>query len=114
MYELKKKKNGSVDLDDLAFYFDAQAKDRYDQGTLGRRTGQVLALREKLLSLPEGDFDMAIRTIEKLVADVPKRSPTLDPKGRADINKQARTLYEKVEAAGQGSAAASTEKIHKI
>ncbi len=115
MYEFGgKKKDEGVTLDELMFYFDAQAKDRYDQGVLGRRNGQVLALREKLLSLPEGEFDMAIKTIEKLVADAPQKSLTLENKQRAEQQRQARTLYEKVGTGAHGGTASAPEKVNKV
>ncbi len=87
-----RKNNDSVDLDDLAYYFDAVAKDRYDQGQLGRRHGQVLALREKLLALPEFEFDAAIKTIEKLVSNAPKHTATIDTRQRYELQKQAENV----------------------
>jgi len=58
---------GTAKLSDLCYYFDSVECDRLDQGALGRKAAQVLTLRQKLLSLPEPEFDAAIKTLEKLV-----------------------------------------------
>lgn len=104
-------RDDDIDLDAIAFYFDAVAKDRYDQGVLSRRHGQVLALREKLLQLPEGQFDLAIKTIQKMVTD--GSTPTIDNKQRYELQKQAKMLYERVES-GVSSAPTSPEAIRKV
>ena len=62
-----RREQGAATLSDLCYYFDSVECDRLDQGALGRKAAQVLTLRQKLLSLPEPEFDAAIKTLEKLV-----------------------------------------------
>ncbi len=57
-----------IKLADLMFYFDSQERDRLDQGRLGRKSGQVLALRERLMKLPTEEFDVTMKSIEALVS----------------------------------------------
>jgi len=106
-----KKSKEQVGLNDLMFYFDSQAKDRMDTGAYGRRSGQVLALRERLLSLPEGEFDMAIKTIGKLV-DNGGRGSNQSSDELSLRQRNARALYEKVEQTQ--ASGASAEEISKI
>ncbi len=107
----RKKSEEHVDLKELRFYFDSQAKDRMDHGAYGRRSGQVLALRESLLSLPEGEFDMAIKTIGKLVEGGNKKTSEKSDKASFQ-QRNAKVLYEKVEQ--HQTAGASAEEISKI
>lgn len=51
----------------LGFYFDAVEQDRLDRGVLSRKSGQILSLREKLLALPEPEFETTVKTIAKFV-----------------------------------------------
>ena len=60
------KKN--IDVDELALYFAGQERNRIDRGSSARRTARVLALRDRLLALPEKDFDATIKTLENLLA----------------------------------------------
>jgi hypothetical protein len=56
-----------IEIQDIDFYFDAQAKNRFDYGYLGRKNGQILQLRELLLNLPEDRFESTFKSIETLV-----------------------------------------------
>jgi len=103
------KKSSSVNLDDLRYYFDAQEKNLLDLGQFARRTGQVLHLRHRLLSLPTGEFDQAMGAIEKIVAG-PDRQ--MDQKSQSLQQRQeAIELFER--AAGQSSGA-SVDNVAKI
>ena len=35
------------DIDELRYYFDAEQRDSIDRGSISRKSGEVLALREK-------------------------------------------------------------------
>jgi hypothetical protein len=84
------RKNSQIEIQDLCFYFDGQAKDRFDQGELGKKNSLVLALREKLLAMPTDEFDSTIRSIEKLVSGVsPQKADDKEKR------KGARELYER-------------------
>ncbi len=101
-----------ISLDDLSYYFDSQMKDAVDFGSYGQKTGAVLALRQKLMKLPEDEFDVAIKTIEKIVGD-PRTLRREDKKSKKDEPKlgfdRARELYEQAT-----SADTATPKVSKI
>ena len=88
--------NSKIKLEELFFYFDSQEKDWFDKGRLGRKNGQVLALRQKLLSMPDGDFDMAIGAIERIVDG--RTEEKVDPMiQRKTEQKSAVELFERVQ-----------------
>lgn len=98
--------SGRVRLDELFFYFDSQEKDWFDKGRLGRKNGQVLALRQKLLSLPDADFDMAIGAIERIVDG--RAEHRQDPMVQRETEKKSAVeLFERVQNGSSGGAAAS-------
>lgn len=68
-WNLSQENDNSIDFEKIWFYFDAVARDRMDSTGLSRKTGEVLALRQKLLSLSESQFEAAMKTISKLVDD---------------------------------------------
>jgi hypothetical protein len=104
----KKKKSNTVKLADLAFYFDAVERDRLDASGTSRKTGEVLALRDKLLKLPEEEFDATLKTVKGLIAEA-KPSEDADA-ARAKQKAQARTLFDAGKA-GAGGGAGRTSKV---
>ena len=94
---MSKNQNDDIDLEDLRYYFDSQRRDSIDSSRVGRKSGQVLALRNKLLSLPEEEFNVAIRTLEQMVDSAPKNgdSDKTPAEKKADainlFNKQSQT-----------------------
>ena len=64
-------KKKPVTFGDVSFYFDGVASYRQDQSGLGRRNAHILALREKLLSISEQEFDAIISTMNKMVEGKP-------------------------------------------
>jgi hypothetical protein len=83
---------------DVHFYLDAQRQDGIDRGSQSWRTGQVLALREKLLSLPGGEFDLAMRTLHKMVEGKEDRSQS----DRAERKVAAVELYQQSQSLRHG------------
>ncbi len=70
------KRDQNITVENLCFYFDAVQQDALDLGRTSLKSSKVLALRQKLLALPEPEFNAAIKTIEKLVDDaLPQASP---------------------------------------
>ena len=95
----KQKNEPKVKLSDLFYYFDSQERNRLDQGRLGRKSGQVLALREKLLCLPEPEFDVAIRTIEQIVGSRDIGSETSEVRRNTAGRREAIELFERTNTA---------------
>jgi hypothetical protein len=58
-----------IDISDLFYYFDSQERDGLDKGKLGLKMGQILSIREKLLSMPELEFNSTIKIMEKILSD---------------------------------------------
>lgn len=92
----------NVDVDNIYYYFDSQAKERIDRGEMGRRSGDIIVLREKLLSMSHADYSAAIKVIEgmvdKHVASAPK------PTDQATVRKDALDLFHQASATESGTA----------
>lgn len=102
------KKKIGVKLEDLYFYFDAVERDSLDAAGVSRRSSEVLALRERLMRLPEGQFDAAIKTIRSVVEDAPKGDGETKDQKRA----KARQLYDQTASGSRsGSSGGKTSKV---
>ncbi len=49
-------KSQTIDVSELQYYFDAVERDSLDRQSHSRRSSEVLAIRDKLLTLPDKDF----------------------------------------------------------
>lgn len=87
----KKAKKSGVRLEDLAFYFDGVERDRLDATGTSRKTGEVLALRDKLLKLPEEQFDAAIKTVKGLIAESSPKDDATETRAKRRL--EASQLY---------------------
>jgi len=106
----RRKSESAITVENLSFYFDAVQRDSLDLGRTSRKSGQVLALRQKLLALPDTEFEAAIKTIEKLVEGV---APTTDQ--AADVRRNRRDAIELFErTADVASRKAAPEKISRV
>ena len=72
-----------------------------DRGSAGRRSGQVLAIREKLLALPEGEFDLAIKTIERMVVGKNEDNEVAQKEKTKAQRKEALELFDRVNNSGK-------------
>ncbi len=86
-------KSQTIDVSELQYYFDAVERDSLDRQSHSRRSSEVLAIRDKLLTLPDKDFEAAVQTIKNILTPNGAKTPG------ADENKvrkqQAADLYEK-------------------
>ncbi|MFW7380478.1 MAG: hypothetical protein ACOH5I_16820 [Oligoflexus sp.] len=57
-----------INLEDLHYYFDSREKDTLDYGGRSRKSREVLALRDRLLTLPDQEFEMAIKTLHQMIS----------------------------------------------
>ena len=101
-----------INLVDLQFYFDSQSKDRLDISGPSRRSGEVIALRERLMGLPEHDFDAAIRTIHKLVEHSRPQTQQEKLADERAQREQARQLFERTEPISGSSG--GVDKVSEI
>jgi hypothetical protein len=85
------------DLKDVSHYVDAQRMDHQHLSSLGRMQ-QIAELRTKLLLLPQNEFDLAMKTLSKLVGQGPKEKRMPAPVN-PDENDSV-TLYDEVRPAG--------------
>lgn len=95
-----KKDLDTASISQLCYYFDSVERDRLDVGAIGRKAGQVLVLRQKLLSLPEPEFDAAIKTMEKLVDTIPGKN---GERGNSASRREALELFEKANDHSRGA-----------
>lgn len=100
-----KKKKPGVRLEDVAFYFDAVERDRLDSAGTSRKSGEVLALREKLLKLPDEEFEATLKTVKGLLTPV-KEDEDQQPGNRRN---RARQLFDQTRAGSK-----STTSVGKV
>jgi len=92
-----------IKIEDVYFYFDGVERDRLDASGMSRRSGEVLALRERLLKLPEAEFDVVIRTLRQVISES-SEDASAKPQGQ----QRARVLYDNIRTVS-GASAASTK-----
>ena len=103
----KKTKKLGVKLEDLMFYFDGVERDRIDASGASRKSGEVLALRDRLLKMPDDEFDATIKTVKGLLVGSKPLSDEIE--GRAQRRSQASQLFDQTQNTGGGSAARSSK-----
>ena len=103
MSDKRSNNKAKVKIEDVCFYFDGVERDRLDAAGMSRRSGEVLALRERLMKLPEAEFDAVIRTLRQLIEDKVDPNAT---KGQGP--ERARLIYDAVRS---GSSGAATTKV---
>lgn len=87
-----------IPLDKLYFYFEGVEKDSLDLGAVSRKNGEWMAMRQKLVKLPEATFDVVMRSIDSLVDSV---SPLESEKTAKEVkvqHEEAKALFERVVA----------------
>lgn len=86
-------KSQMIDISELQYYFDAVERDSLDRLSHSRRSSEVLAIREKLLTLPDKDFQAAVQTIKNILT--PNAVKTTDLDENRVKRQQAAELYDK-------------------
>lgn len=94
-------KKPGVRLEDLMFYFDGVERDRLDASGTSRKTGEVLALRDRLLKMPEQQFEATIKTVKSMLIDEQEIEDQAE--GRARRTGQARQLFDQARPGRSGS-----------
>ena len=99
-------KKPGVKLEYLCFYFDAVERDRLEAAGTARKSGEVLALRERLLKLPDPQFDAAIKTLRTFVDDAARGDDgEQGANGGKNRRSGARQLYDQASRAASSSRA---------
>jgi hypothetical protein len=86
-------KSQIIDVTELQYYFDAVERDSLDRQSHSRRSSEVLAIRDKLLTLPDKDFEVAVQTIKNILTPTDAKTPGSDE--NKVKRQQAADLYEK-------------------
>ena len=107
--ETVSRQNPKIAVNDLEYYFDAKRKDTKDQNSASDRSRKVLDLRDRLLTLSDSDFELAIKTLHGLL-DQKTQDGKSDSQSGNEPNQDAVNLYEKTQA-NDGTA---TSKINPI
>jgi hypothetical protein len=85
-----------IDVSELQYYFDAVERDSLDKMSHSRRSSEVLAIRDRLLTLPDKDFEAAVQTIKNILSpNSPASVPGDEQKAK---RREAAELYEKTRA----------------
>lgn len=104
------KKHG-ISLEDVTFYLDAVERDRLDSTGAGGKAGEVLALRDKLLRLPDESFRSTVSSIRALIADLDESKGSRLGSGSNDARDSGRKLYEETRASRSGGARGTLGKV---
>ena len=78
-----------ISIDDVRYYFDAKEKDSLDVGPRVHRNREVLSIRDRLLALPDRDFEVTIKAFKKMLTDESKQVS-----GQENRSQDAQMLYE--------------------
>ncbi len=68
--EQKKSRIDAICEDNLRFYFDSVRRDQLDQNRAHARAGELLVLQSKLAKMPEQTYQLAMHSIQSLVASL--------------------------------------------
>ncbi|RZA12989.1 MAG: hypothetical protein EOP10_30500 [Proteobacteria bacterium] len=79
----------NFDAKDLQYYFEAQGHDTLDLQGRSRRASEVLKIRDRLLALPEKEFDTALLAIRSFL-----NPSSTDVKDQKPKKKDASELYD--------------------
>ncbi|HYX33829.1 MAG TPA: hypothetical protein VE954_12005 [Oligoflexus sp.] len=85
-------KSQTIEVSELQYYFDAVERDSLDRLNHSRRSSEVLAIRDRLLTLPDKDFEVAVQTIKNILTPGSGKAMADDSKVK---KQQATDLYEK-------------------
>ncbi len=83
--------NKNFEQSDLQYYFESQQHDTYDLQGRSRRANEVLKVRDRLLSMPEKEFETAIQAI-RAILDPKSQKEDTDPKAK---KRDAAELYDR-------------------
>jgi hypothetical protein len=95
-----------INLQDVYFFFDANRMDTLDKGYFTDRTTRVVALRDSLMTLPTPDFDLAVRTLEKLVSKDKKNTLR-----KSSPEKASNDVFNLLQSAGDTKSTLEVAKI---
>ena len=103
----------SYHLNELRYYFDGCARNRLDRGSKGRRSSEVLAIRDRLMGLNEEEFALALKAIQKIVgtSSEGRISPQSESKGEEQKHQQIMNLIKKFEP---GSPSPGGQKVKSV
>ena len=104
------KKHG-ISLESVTFYLDGVERDRLDSMGAGAKTGEVIALRDQLLKLPDEAFNAAVKSVKALVAESKDSSNAGKNASFSESKEAGRKLYDETRARGSGGARGALAKV---
>lgn len=107
-----RKKHG-ISLEDIAFYLDGVERDRLDSVGPGGKTSEAIAIRDKLLRLPDDAFNAAIKSMKALVADVGVGGAKGQREAAEESLASGRRLYDESRATGSAGARGTLSKVSR-
>lgn len=84
-----------INVSDLKYYFDAKQKDSYDSCSTSAKTQKVLALRDRLLSLSDTEFETIMQTLNGLLDHKAKDATSEKAEDASQDARESLTLFEK-------------------
>jgi len=93
-----------IEVRQIEYYFDSVIRDRLDTGGISRRNATLMALREKLVKLPDAQFDAAVKMLEAFLSAPSDVSQSTSDSSRqsqaAEMYEQAKRVLVNVKTAG--------------
>lgn len=86
----------TIEVSDLQYYFDAQERDTLDKQGYSRRSSDMLTIRDRILALPERDYNGVVQTIKNILSKTPAEAAESNNKNQ---RRDAGDLYEKTRKA---------------
>ncbi len=112
--DLMKQRKKSFDLDDLKYYFESKEQDMIDRGGVISKNAQIMSLKEKLLALPEQDFDTTIRNVEKMLTTDTKDGKKDKRREIREKQAEALELFEKATETNELLSIKNSDKVSAI
>lgn len=104
-------KNDQFSLADIAYYLDGVERDRMDAVGASGKTGEVIAIRDLLLQLPDEHFKATIQSVKALVADARRNPQGQNSRERNPGPAAAAALYDDSRLARTGSTGRTVGKV---
>lgn len=99
-----------IDKSELLYYFDSKRKDSKDSHSVCMKSRKVLALRDRLLSLSDEDFETTMQTVNGLL-DNRSKDERNNSENNSEHHEAASQLYETAKGADAGAAVGKIDSI---
>lgn len=98
---------------DISYYLDARDCDERMTSQLSLKSGRLLALREKLLAIPDREFEVAMCAIEQIVASLVEKPGSEKTKDQRLTKQELREFADRA-SKGNSTTNASPSSVSQV